>query len=141
MSVSDLPEFNAFLNLTSGVFVTLGIYFIKTNRQEAHKICMISAFSVSVLFLISYLVYHFQVGSIRFQGEGWLRTVYFSILLSHTILAVIIVPLILRTLYLAWRKRFDRHIRIAKWTFPLWLYVSVTGVVVYLMLYRLPLSP
>jgi uncharacterized membrane protein YozB (DUF420 family) len=101
---------------------------------------MLSAFGCSMLFLISYLIYHYQVGSVPFRGQGWIRPVYFSILLTHTILATAVVPLALITLSRALRKRFDAHRRIARWTFPIWLYVSVTGVIVYWMLYRLELS-
>lgn len=103
----------------------------------AHRLCMLSAFSASVLFLISYLIYHYQVGSVSFRGRGWIRGVYFTVLISHTSLAVVIVPLALVTLSRALRGSFDRHKRIARWTLPLWLYVSVTGVIVYVMLYHL----
>lgn len=103
----------------------------------AHKLCMLSAFTASSLFLISYLTYHYQVGSVPFKGQGWLRVVYFSVLISHTVLAAVIVPLVLMTFTRALRGSFDRHKRIARWTLPLWLYVSVTGVLVYWMLYRL----
>ena len=105
----------------------------------AHRLCMLSAFTTSALFLVSYLTYHYQVGSVPFQGRGWIRFVYFAILISHTILAAAIVPLVLLTLTRALRGRFDRHKRIARWTLPLWLYVSITGVIVYWMLYGLDL--
>ena len=98
---------------------------------------MLSALTVSALFLISYLVYHYQVGSVRFAQEGWIRSVYLSILFSHIVLAIVIVPMVLRTVYLAIKERFDKHMSIARWTFPIWMYVSVTGVVVYLMLYQM----
>lgn len=98
---------------------------------------MLSAFTTSTLFLISYLAYHFQVGSVPFRGQGWIRVVYFTVLISHTVLAVVIVPLVLVTLTRALRGSFDRHKRVARWTLPLWLYVSITGVIVYWMLYRL----
>ena len=137
LSVTDLPPLNALLNLTSGILVVCGVYFIRRRRIQAHKACMIAAFGVSALFLTSYLVYHYNVGSVRFEREGWIRTMYLSILISHTVLAAVIVPMVLRTVYLAWRSRFDQHVRIARWTFPIWIYVSVTGVVVYLMLYQL----
>ena len=137
LSVTDLPPLNALLNLTSGILVVFGVYFIRRRRIQAHKACMIAAFAVSALFLTSYLVYHYNVGSVRFEREGWIRTMYLSILISHTVLAAVIVPMVLRTVYLAWRNRFDQHVRIARWTFPIWIYVSVTGVVVYLMLYQL----
>ena len=137
MSIADLPAVNATLNATSAILVGLGLYFIYRKNIRAHKLCMITALAVSAVFLTCYLVYHYHVGSVRFTKQGWLRSVYFPLLISHTTLAVIIVPLILRTVYLALSNRFREHTRIARWTFPLWLYVSVTGVVVYLMLYQL----
>jgi putative membrane protein len=133
--VSDLPTLNAALNATSAVLLSLGYYFIRKKAFAAHKRCMLAAFATSTLFLISYLVYHYHVGSVRFRGDGWIRSVYFTILVTHTILAAAIVPLVLVTLRRAWRARFDKHKRIARWTLPLWLYVSVTGVVIYWMLY------
>lgn len=114
-----------------------GYLCIRKHKVLAHRLFMLSAFVTSALFLISYLVYHFQVGSVPFQGRGGVRAVYFTILVSHTVLAAVIVPLILITLYRALKGNFDRHRRIARWTLPLWLYVSVTGVIVYWMLYRL----
>ena len=105
--------------------------------MSAHRACMLSAFVSSTLFLISYLIYHYQVGSEPFKGQGWIRMIYFTVLISHTVLATVIVPLVLITLYRGLGARFDRHRRIARWTFPLWLYVSITGVIVYAMLYRL----
>lgn len=114
-----------------------GYLFIRRRKILAHKICMGSAFAVSIVFLISYLTYHVQVGSVRFVGQGWVRPVYFTLLASHTLLAALILPLALVTLRRALMGRFDRHVRIARWTLPLWLYVSVTGVVVYWMLYHL----
>ena len=137
ISVSDLPAVNATLNGTSAVLLILGFCLIRQRNMTAHKLCMLAAFGTSTLFLISYLVYHFQVGSVRFGGTGWARALYFSILSTHTILAAVIVPLVLVTLSRALNERFDRHRRIARWTLPLWLYVSVTGVVIYWMLYRL----
>ena len=137
MDVTDLPALNATLNLTSAILVATGIYFIRNGRKVAHRTCMLTALAVSSLFLVSYLVYHYNVGSVPFEREGLIRTVYLAILLSHTVLAVAIVPMVLRTAYLAWRERFAEHTRIARWTFPIWIYVSVTGVVVYLMLYRM----
>lgn len=128
---------NAALNSLSAVLLTTGYYFIKSQRISAHRACMLSAFACSTLFLISYLVYHYQVGSVPFKGQGWMRTIYFAILLTHTILAVAVVPLALLTLSRALKERFAAHRRIARWTFPVWLYVSVTGVVVYVMLYKL----
>ena len=135
-SVPALPTLNAALNATSALFLVTGFVFIRRRQIGAHKACMLSAFAASTLFLISYLYYHWQVGATRFEGVGWTRPVYFAILISHTILAAAVVPLVLVTLYRAWRERFDRHRAIARWTLPIWLYVSVTGVVVYLMLYH-----
>lgn len=137
MTASSLPMLNAALNSLSAVFLLAGLFFIKSRNQDAHRTCMLSAFGCSILFLISYLIYHYQVGSVPFRGQGWVRPVYFSILLTHTVLAVTVVPLALITLNRALKERFDAHRRIARWTFPIWLYVSVTGVVVYWMLYRL----
>ena len=137
MDFTVLPTLNAILNSTSAILVVAGVYFIKRKNIAAHKRCIFAAIGVSVLFLSSYLVYHFQVGSVRFDGNAPIRTLYLAILLSHTILAVVIVPLILRSAYLGFKNRFDEHRRITKWTYPLWIYVSVTGVVVYLMLYKL----
>jgi uncharacterized membrane protein YozB (DUF420 family) len=114
-----------------------GFRFIRRGRIQAHRNCQVSAVVTSTLFLISYLTYHYYHGATRFAGQGLVRPLYFAILLTHTILAVVIVPLILITLYRAARKDFVRHRRIARWTLPLWLYVSVTGVIVYLMLYHL----
>lgn len=137
MTVSDLPALNATLNATAAILLCIGWILIKRGRWTAHRAVMIAAFCTSVLFLISYLTYHAQVGSVRFTKSGPIRTVYFAILLTHTILAVTIVPLVLVTLSRGLSKRFDRHRAIARWTLPLWMYVSVTGVIVYLMLYRL----
>jgi len=139
---SIFPEINATLNATSALLLLAGRYFIGRGRIAAHRASMIAAFFTSSLFLISYLAYHYTLyhyahsASKHFQGQGWSRPLYFTILISHTILAIVIVPLILITLSRALRKRFDRHRAIARWTFPLWLYVSVTGVIVYFMLYR-----
>jgi len=135
--VSALPAVNAFLNGTSAVLLSAGFVFIRRKHIAAHRACMLSAFGVSALFLVSYLVYHAQAGSVPFQGRGWVRPVYFALLLSHIVLAAVIVPLALTTIHRAWTGRFDRHRRIARWTLPIWLYVSVTGVLVYLMLYHL----
>lgn len=132
-----LPTLNAALNAACAVLLTRGFLYIRRGDVRRHKACMGLAFAVSVVFLASYLTHHALHGSTRFTGSGWPRPLYFSILVSHTILAVAIVPLALRTLYLAWRGRFDAHRRIARWTLPLWLYVSVTGVIVYWMLYRM----
>jgi uncharacterized membrane protein YozB (DUF420 family) len=138
VSIEQLPAVNATLNATSAVLLVLAYRAIKVRRDvERHRALMLAAAVVSLLFLISYLTYHAQVGSVRFLGRGPARTVYFSILISHTILAAAIVPLVLRSLYLGLRRQDLRHRRIARWTFPLWLYVSVTGVVIYAMLYHL----
>lgn len=137
MSANDLPTLNAALNTTCAAFLLLGWILIRTGRREAHRRAMLAALTCSALFLVSYLVYHFQVGSVRFTGEGPLRTVYFTLLLSHTILAVVIVPLVLVTVVRACRGRFEAHRRVARVTLPLWGWVSVSGVAVYWMLYRL----
>src|SRR5260370_37135003 len=128
---------NATLNGTSAILLTAGYAAIRTGKREAHKRFMISAFVVSSAFLLSYLIYHYRVGHVAFQGQGFIRTVYFVLLTSHTILAIVIVPLILITLRRAWTESFDKHRAIAKWTLPLWFYVSVTGVIVYWMVYQL----
>jgi len=135
--LSVLPAINALLNATSAILLTSGYLCIRARRITAHKLCMASAFVVSTLFLISYLTYHYHVGSRPFAGHGLVRPIYFTILISHTTLAVIVLPLALVTVSRALRGRFDRHVRIARWTLPIWLYVSVTGVIVYLMLYQL----
>ena len=135
ISIAQLPTLNAALNSLSAVFLCAGYFFIRSKNRDAHRRCMVAALGCSTLFLISYLAYHFQVGSVGFRGQGWIRPVYFSILITHTLLAAAIVPLVLVTLTRALRERFDAHRRIARWTFPIWLYVSITGVVIYLMLY------
>ena len=132
-----LPTLNAILNALSAILLVNGYRFIRQRRITAHKRCMVSAVVTSSLFLISYLTYHIQIGSKPFAGQGPIRTVYFSILISHTTLAITIVPLVLITLRRALKGNFERHARIARRTLPLWLYVSVTGVVVYWMLYQL----
>ncbi|MBI4471570.1 MAG: DUF420 domain-containing protein [Acidobacteria bacterium] len=137
MSVTDLPTLNAALNSIAAILIAAGFYFIRRKRIHAHKVCMLAALATSALFLASYLTYHYHVGSVRFTKEGWLRAVYFPLLISHVFLAAIVLPMILRTAYLALRGRFDRHVRLARWTFPTWMYVSITGVVVYMMLYHL----
>ena len=137
MNVMMLPHVNAALNGTAAVLLVLGYIFVRRGRIDAHRACMVAAFVVSTLFLVSYLAYHYQVGSRRFPGTGSIRTVYLTILFTHTVLAALVPPLAIITLYRALRSRFDRHIRIARWTLPIWLYVSVTGVVVYWMLYRM----
>ena len=137
MSLTALPTLNAILNATSAACLLAGWCCIKAGRTLAHAACMLAACVASLGFLASYLWYHAHVGSVRFTGTGWMRPVYFAILISHTVLAVAILPLVGRTLWFAARKRFDRHQAIARWTLPLWLYVSVTGVMVYWMLYHL----
>jgi uncharacterized membrane protein YozB (DUF420 family) len=127
---------NASLNGISAVLLAGGYLAIRRGKREVHKRFMISAFIVSCAFLVSYLVYHYRVGHVPFGGHGWIRPVYFTLLISHTILAVVIVPLILVTLRKAWTERFDKHRAIARWTLPLWFYVSVTGVIVYVLLYQ-----
>jgi putative membrane protein len=136
LTVTDLPALNAVLNATSALLLATGYVLIRGGRRRAHKRVMLAALVSSALFLTSYLVYHAQVGSVRFRGQGRVRTVYFTILLTH-VLAVVIVPLVVMTLVPALRERFDKHRRLARVTLPLWAYVSVTGVVIYWMLYRL----
>lgn len=135
--VSSLPHLNALLNSVSAVLLLTGYGFIRRGNVAAHRRCMLAALGSSGLFLVSYLVYHFSVGSVRFQGQGWIRTVYFAVLVSHTVLATAIAPLVVITVVRALRERFDKHRAIARWTLPLWIYVSATGVVVYWMLYRM----
>lgn len=133
-----LPAFNASINSLVTVLLVAGWLLIRRRRIAAHRAVMIAAFALSAVFLISYLVYHYQVGSVPFQGVGAIRTVYFTVLISHTVLAAAVPFLAAITLIRALRRRFDRHRAIARWTLPIWLYVSVTGVAVYWMLYRLP---
>ncbi len=128
---------NASLNGVSAILLAGGYAAIRNGKIAVHKTFMISAFAVSSVFLASYLVYHYRVGHVAFQGQGWIRPVYFALLFTHTVLAVVIVPMILVTLRRAWLGKFDRHRVIARWTLPLWFYVSVTGVIVYLMLYQI----
>jgi uncharacterized membrane protein YozB (DUF420 family) len=137
VTVSDLPTLNAALNATCFVLLTIGYGLIRRGRIAQHRAVMIAAFGTSVIFLASYLIYHAQVGSKPFQGQGPIRYLYFTILLTHTILAAAIVPLVLLTLSRGLKRRDDKHRAIARWTLPIWMYVSVTGVIVYLMLYRL----
>jgi len=143
MSMSDLPAVNASLNTLSAVFLALGFVFIKRGQKIAHRNSMIAAFTTSVIFLACYLTYHTYLavvlhqGPTRFLDPAWFRPVYLVILLTHTILAIVIVPLILLTLWRAKTERFELHKKVARWTWPLWMYVSVTGVVVYLLLYRI----
>jgi putative membrane protein len=132
------PALNATLNGTSAVLLACGYAAIRAGKRELHKKLMVTAFFVSCAFLVSYLIYHYRVHQVvLFQGQGWIRPVYFTILISHTILAVVIVPLIVVTLRRAFREKFDKHRAIARWTLPLWFYVSVTGVIVYFMVYHI----
>ncbi|MGO9603964.1 MAG: DUF420 domain-containing protein [Candidatus Binataceae bacterium] len=143
MSYSSLAPLNAVLNGTATVLLLAGFVFIKRKQVAAHRACMIAALIVSAAFLTSYLTYHYHVGDVRFSGTGWVRPLYFLILIPHVTLAVIILPLALVTAYRALKGRFVSHKRIAKWTWPLWMYVSVTGVVIFFMLYKLytPIMP
>ena len=134
--LSLLPSLNAGLNLASALLLILGFILIKQGAWTGHALCMCSALGTSTLFLISYLTYHYFHGATPFPGVGWIRPVYFTILVSHTLLAAAVPPLALVTLTRALRSQFDRHAKIARWTFPIWLYVSVTGVLIYWMLYR-----
>ncbi len=136
MDLSILPSINAALNATSALLLIFGYTLIRQRAITAHTMAMIAACITSTIFLISYLFYHYHHGSTPFPGQGWIRPVYFTILISHTILAVVILPLVLLTLYWAIRGVFYKHMTFARVTFPLWLYVSITGVVVYWMLYR-----
>ena len=137
MTVTDLPALNATLNGLASVFLVTGWILIKRRERQKHRACMIAALVLSALFLTSYVIYHLQVGSVPFKGTGWIRTVYFAILIPHVILAAAIVPPILITASRGLTAKYDKHRRIARWTLPLWLYVSVTGVIVYLMLYQM----
>jgi uncharacterized membrane protein YozB (DUF420 family) len=139
LTVRDLPADNASLNALAAVLLVVGWVLIRRHRVEAHRAVMLAAVAVSTLFLASYLVYHAQVGSVAFQGQGPVRTVYFSVLLTHTVLAAALPVLVALSLWRAFGRRYRRHRAIARWTLPIWLYVSVTGVVVYWMLYRLEL--
>jgi putative membrane protein len=143
MTVHDLPAINATLNGLSAVFLTFGFYFIKRGNKIAHRNCMLAAFCTSVIFLACYLTYHTWLGVVLHQGPTrflkpeWFRPIYLAILISHTLLAAAIVPLILITLWRAKKERFELHKKIARWTWPLWMYVSVTGVLIYLLLYQI----
>ena len=139
--INYLPHLNAFLNSTSALFLIAGYRFIRGGRTRAHRNCQVTAVFTSTLFLISYLTYHYYHGETRFLGQGIVRPFYFTILISHVLLAIVIVPLVLITLYRALQLDFIRHRRIARITLPLWLYVSITGVIVYLMLYHIYPSP
>lgn len=137
MALSDLPALNAVLNSLSAVLLMAGYVLIHRKNKAAHRNCMVAAFCTSTLFLLSYLYYHFHAGRTVFREPAWMRPIYLVILLTHTVLAVVIVPMILTTFYRALRQQFEQHKRIARWTWPLWMYVSVTGVVIYLLLYQI----
>lgn len=137
MTVSDLPHLNAGFNAASAVLLAAGYVCVRAGRVAAHKACMAAAMGTSALFLGSYLFYHYHAGSVRFQGTGSIRTVYLGILFSHSALAALVAPLALRLAFLGWRDRVPEHRRLGRWVLPAWLYVSVTGVVVYAMLYRM----
>ncbi|HYF33819.1 MAG TPA: DUF420 domain-containing protein [Prosthecobacter sp.] len=136
MTVLDLPVVNATLNSLAAIFLVVGFIFIKTGQAKAHIICMSCALVVSAAFLACYLYYHYRVGHVEFAGKGAIRTFYLSLLASHVLLAVVNLPMIILTVIPALKQRFDRHLRIARWTLPVWLYVSVTGVIVYFMCYH-----
>lgn len=133
IAIADLPHVNAALNAITIVFLSAGYHFIRSGQREKHKACMLAAIAVSAAFLVTYLIYHFNSGLARFGGEGWVRPVYFSILIVHVIVAVVITVLVPVTVVRALAGRFERHRRIARWTWPLWMYVAVSGVVVYVM--------
>ena len=137
MDVRDLPALNATLNSISTMLLLFGYYFIKRKEIERHRLCMVLAFLTSCLFLVSYLIYHYYAGSVPFHGQGWIRSVYFTILITHIVLAATVPVLALITLYRALKRDFKRHRAIARWAWPIWMYVSVTGVMVYVMLYEL----
>ena len=137
MNLSDLPAVNASLNCLSAILLSAGYYFIRRKNQAAHRNCMVAAVCTSTLFLISYLVYHSQAGRTVFREPEWFRPIYLTILLTHTVLAVVIVPMVLVTLSRAVRGRFELHRKVARWEWPLWMYVSTTGVLIYLLLYQI----
>ena len=137
IEVTDLPVVNATLNAISALLLTTGYVLIRQGRTDQHRLCMLLAFGTSALFLTCYVVYHLNVGSVAFTGQGTIRVVYFTVLISHVVLAAAILPMAIMTLRRALGGRFDAHRRIARWTLPIWLYVSVTGVVVYWMLYQM----
>ena len=139
--ISQLPHLNALLNTTSAILLTTGYRFIRKGNIPAHRACQVAAFVTSILFLTSYVTYHSYHGDTKFLGQGAVRPFYFAILISHVVLAIVIVPMVLITLYRAARGDFLRHRKIARWTLPIWLYVSVTGVIVYLMLYHIYPTP
>ena len=135
--LSFMPGVNAALNATSATLLVLGLAAIRSGRREVHKRLMVSAFAASAVFLVGYVLYHYAHGDTQYQGQGAIRVVYFTVLISHVLLSIVMLPMILGTFYLATRERFATHKKLARWTLPIWLYVSVTGVVVYWMLYRL----
>ena len=137
MNTTDLPAINASLNGLSAALLTAGYAFIRNGKKDAHRACMIAAFAVSTVFLVCYVIYHLQVGSVKFTGQGWIRPVYFFVLITHIVLAASTLPLAVVTLYRGLSGRFEQHRAIARWALPVWWYVSVTGVVVYWMLYHL----
>ncbi len=143
MSLADLPPVNAGLNLLSAVFLTLGYIHIRRENQDAHRKCMVAAFVTSTLFLVCYLAYHYYIarvlgrGPTVFRNPAWFRPIYLVILLTHTVLAAAVVPMALSTFYLAWKQRFEAHRKLARWTWPVWIYVSITGVLIYLLLYQI----
>ncbi len=131
-----LPHFQASMNVVTTVILCTGFYFIKNENKTAHRACMVAALCTSALFLVSYLYYHWQVGTVKFQGQGFVRPVYYFILITHTVLAAVLAPMVIVTVYRAFKENFEKHKAIARWTLPVWLYVSVTGVTVYVMLYH-----
>lgn len=136
MTVHDLPAVNATLNATSGVLLLIAYLLIRARRIEQHRAVMLAAFTTSTLFLVSYVIYHAQVGSVPFTRHGWVRPLYFAILITHVTLAAVVLPLAIVTLSRGLKRRYPQHRRIARWTFPIWMYVSVTGVLVYVLLYQ-----
>ncbi len=137
MTLADLPAVNACLNGLSAVFLTIGYVFIRQQKQTAHRNCMIAAFITSTVFLTFYLIYHYNAGRTVFQNPAWFRPIYLILLLTHTVLAVVIVPLILLSMHRGLKGRYELHKKISRWTWPLWMYVSVTGVIIYLLLYQI----
>ncbi|HVL68842.1 MAG TPA: DUF420 domain-containing protein [Vicinamibacterales bacterium] len=137
MTVYDLPAVNASLNAIAAILLLIGYVLVKQRKLEQHRNVMIAAFTVSTLFLVGYVIYHWNVGSKRFPGQGPIRSVYFFVLITHIVLAAFVPPMAILTLVRGLRKRYDPHARLARWTLPIWLYVSVTGVIVYVMLYRM----
>jgi len=136
VSITDLPAVNACFNTLSTVFLTLGYVFIRRGRKDAHRNCMIAALCTSTLFLAGYLTYHFNVQGVTRFPDNWFKPIYLGILLTHTLLAAIILPLVLMTVLYAIRGSFEKHKKVARWTWPIWMYVSVTGVLIYLLLYQ-----